>query len=269
MEKKKYVSSQDVRCSYPSWKAQIDRVQNPYSYYVLEPIAFRLAPFFINRGYNANAVTGLSFFLLLCGLMLVTLGYVSRVNVILGSLLLNLVILLDNIDGHVARVTGQVSTFGALCDELVTWVHFSLLPLCLGVGIYYAAPEPSVRGLGLVMPPSVWIAVGVVKMFACLFTFLVGIKVEILLAEQRRLTSMKPFSWLVLAKALRELESPLLILAAASGILSFFFVGYTLYSVGILMVGIGRALQDAARSDQAKLARGEAMLLEEQDRKYV
>jgi len=40
-------SAEGVRQSYPPRKARRDQVQNPFSYYVWEPVAFRLAPFFI------------------------------------------------------------------------------------------------------------------------------------------------------------------------------------------------------------------------------
>ncbi|MBI3800362.1 MAG: CDP-alcohol phosphatidyltransferase family protein [Deltaproteobacteria bacterium] len=249
-------SPSGVRHSYPAWKARVDQLQNPYSHYVLAPLAFRLAPIFINCGVSANTVTGCSLLLLIGGLTLVGFGAVRHANFLFVAVCLNLVILLDNIDGHVARFTGHASTFGALFDDLVTWVHFSVLPLCLGVGLFYAPPESSVLALGIAFPRGLWITAGVVKMLAYLFSMLVGYKVELLLGAHRYHEGVAQQRGLVLAKAIREIESPLLVIAAAAGILSFLFISYTVYSVGILVVAIIRALRETALSDRERARQG-------------
>jgi hypothetical protein len=124
------------------------------------------------------------------------------------------------------------------------------------VGLFYAPPEASVLALGIAVPRGLWVTAGVVKMFAYLFSMLVGHKVELLLGEHRYHEGIAQRRGLVLAKAIREIESPLLVIAAAAGVLSFLYIGYTVYAVGILMVAITRALRETAMSDWESASHG-------------
>lgn len=242
-------SAEGVRQSYPPRKARRDQVQNPFSYYVWEPVAFRLAPFFINRGFSANAVTALSLLVLLCGLACIVLGVVNRWNFLLGAVLLNLVILVDNIDGHVARFTGQVSKFGSLFDILVAWLLYSLLPVCLGLGLFFADPEPAVLALRVTIPKWVWVAAGVVQMFTYLWSVVVGYQTGLLVRSQSA-DERAPKLWSVIARAIREAQASLFVLVAVVGLVSFLHVTYAVYHVGICIFSTGRCLRDTARSDR-------------------
>ena len=247
-------SVEGVRQSYPLWKARHDQMHNPVSYYVWEPIAFRLAPVFINWGFSANMVTTLGVLVLLCGLTCIGLGAVSRLHFLLGAVLLNLVVLLDNIDGHVARFTGQVSNFGTLFDFLAMWLLYSLFPVCLGVGLFFADPEPSLLVLGVTVPQWVWVAAGVVQMFTYLWTEVVGYQTALLL-EDRNYEERALGLWSVLARAIKEAQAALMVPAAVVGMVSFLHILYAVYYVGIGIFSTGRCLRATAISDRREDAK--------------
>lgn len=243
------VSLAEIYQSYPPEKAQRDRLQNPYSYYVLAPLAFRLARVFINQRVSANTITLLGLLCVICGLSLLSCS-----NFLLGFIFLNLAILLDNIDGHVARCGGEASLFGALFDEMVSWCHFSLLPICLALGLFQSHPEAVIFPFAPLLPSWSWFAIGVVKLFSYLFAIVLGERVELLVGEQRALERSSSQPWVVFAKGLRELESPLSLIAAATGLLGVFFFGYACYQFSVLLYAIGRALRDMQRADQQKMS---------------
>lgn len=243
------VSLADVLQSYPPEKAQRDRLQNPYSYYVLAPIALRLAVVCINQGVSANTITLLGLLCVICGLSLLSCS-----NFLLGFTFLNLAILLDNIDGHIARYRGEASLFGALFDEMVSWLHFSLLPICLGVGLFWTPVEIGLLPFASAWPSWSWLVIGGVKLFSYLFAVVLGECVELLVGEQRAFARSASQPWIVLAKGLRELESPLSLIAAATGLLGVFFLGYACYQFSVLLFAIGRALRDMQRADQQKMS---------------
>jgi phosphatidylglycerophosphate synthase len=235
----------EIRQSYPPGKAQRDRLQNPYSYYVLAPLAFRLAAFFINQGVGPNTITLLGLLFVVCGLSLITAG-----KFFLGTVLLNFAVLLDNTDGHVARFGRQESLFGALFDDTVSWLHFSLLPICLGIGLFRFSPESLILPLALQPPPGGWLVIGGAKLFAYLFSIVLGERVELLMGEPEVLERMASQHWIVIAKGIRELESPLLSVAAVTGLVGVLFIGYACYQVSVLVYAVGRALRETARADR-------------------
>ena len=208
------------------------------------------ASFFINQGFSANTVTALGLLVLTFGLTSILLGAVNRWNFIIGAALINVVVLLDNVDGHVARFTGQVSRFGTLLDAMVSWFYQSLLPICLGLALFFGDPECSVLVLGVEIPRWVWLAAGVVRMFAYLLSTVVGKRAELLMGGQSYDERVSKVIWVVLAKTLVDFEPLLLFLAAVIGVLGFLHVTYAVYRSVILVLVIVRNLRDTALADQ-------------------
>jgi phosphatidylglycerophosphate synthase len=192
-----------------------------------------------------NAITLLGLLFVVCGLSLIVVG-----KFFLGTVLLNLAVLLDNTDGHVARFGRQESRFGALFDDMVSWLHFSLLPICLGIGLFRFSPELSFLSFVPQPPPDSWLVMGGVKLFAYLFSIVLGERVELLMGEPEILERMASQHWIVIAKGVRELESPLLSVAAMTGLVGVLFIGYACYQVGVLVYAMGHALRETARADR-------------------
>jgi hypothetical protein len=95
--------------------------------------------------------------------------------------------------------------------------------------------------------------IGGIKMFSYLFAIVVGERVELLVGEQGVLERVASHQWIVLAKGIRELESPLSLIAAATGLVGVFFFVYACYQISVLLYAIGRALCDMKHTDQQKM----------------
>lgn len=76
-----------------------------------------------------------------------------RSLVLFGSSLYALSVLLDYVDGNLARLYGTASEFGGLLEELADQVGPSLFPLAIGIGLYFR-PDRLMRLVGPVDP--VW-----------------------------------------------------------------------------------------------------------------
>lgn len=94
----------------------------------------RIAPWLAGLGFTPNGITYVGF-----ALTVVTAFFLARGSFVIGGLMLIVASFCDMLDGHLARATGQQSTFGALLDstldrysESVTLLalafHYSLTP---------------------------------------------------------------------------------------------------------------------------------------------
>jgi phosphatidylglycerophosphate synthase len=86
-----------------------------------------------------------------------------------GCLLYALCVLLDYVDGNLARLYGTASEYSGLLEELADQVGPSLFPLAIGIGLYFR-PDRLLRAAGSVDP--VWaLVVGALTSIAyCLGT---------------------------------------------------------------------------------------------------
>lgn len=230
-------------------KALPDVRSNLWEYFVLRPISFRLTPLFIRLGFSANAVTALGMLLLICGLVFISLGATHRYNFIIGAALINISILLDYIDGNIARWRGQSSQFGALFDHIVGQVYCSFQPICLGLGLYLSSPEHSMFALGLEAPRWVWLVIGAVQSSSGLLSSEVRLRARgVVGLEERRRREIT--LGLVSYKTVGALRAPLFLIAALVGMLKFFLLGYAVFNLAALFATIGLFLRKAMLADR-------------------
>ncbi len=86
-----------------------------WTYYVRRPVSYYLAVFFLRLNISANKVTMMFIITGVIGSLLLALG--DYVMSILGALLIELAIILDCVDGNIARVKGST----ILGNTLDTW----------------------------------------------------------------------------------------------------------------------------------------------------
>lgn len=246
-----------VRAAYPGPKAAADAGNTPYSFHVLARPSFHVASWFIRGGWSANGVTALNLVVLLAALVAVLLGGWSPWGFVMGGVLLHVVLLLDNVDGHVARFRGETSRFGELLDALVAWLHYTLLPLCLGVALFVGLREPYLEALGGRFQPEWWLVVGVVRMFACWMTIAIGVRARLQLGGADYESRAPNRGRLVSAKLVLEIEAPLLIVAAAVGVVGLLHSTYALVYVVVLIAVVNRNLRDMATADRSDRESGD------------
>ena len=155
-----------LKSSY-GFKERLDRADSYVSRYVYRPVSFYLAVPFVCVGCSANQVTILRAVLALLSAVLV--AFPNRGVVLLGSVLYAFCVLLDYVDGNLARLHGSSGSVGARLEEIADQVGPSLFPFGIGVGLYLR-PDRILRLFGFVHP--VWmLIVGALTLIAyCLGT---------------------------------------------------------------------------------------------------
>lgn len=123
----------DIRNSYFLEKHNQDK-GDFWLYYVVRPISFYLTYVFLKLNISANQVTYFSIFIGFIGCGFVVSGnYSFR---IIGALLINLWIILDCVDGNIARFKKTFSKYGEFIDALSGYLVNAFLFLSVGIGAF-------------------------------------------------------------------------------------------------------------------------------------
>ena len=98
-------------------------------------VSFLFTWLFINMGFSSNAVSCLSIFVSL----LACVGFVVSTNVwtILGVILINFWLVLDCVDGNIARCMKQKKTYGEFIDAISGYYTVGFVYLAIGVVAYH------------------------------------------------------------------------------------------------------------------------------------
>ncbi len=130
-------SIEEIRGSWSEEKKAFNR-QFPWNYYVSRQLSFYVTWIFLRLSINANQATGIS---LVAGLMAAacfTSGNSSAF--VAGALLFNLFLVLDGVDGNIARVSGSSSAAGKFYDIATGLVVETSFFFSIAVGLL-RAPE--------------------------------------------------------------------------------------------------------------------------------
>jgi len=103
-----------------------------WTYYVRRPASYYLAWPFLRLGISANSVTMLWLAIAMVGCAFLASG--GYVNMIVGTILLEFAIILDCVDGHIARFTGPKYS-GEVLDTWAGEILLVLSLLSLGIGL--------------------------------------------------------------------------------------------------------------------------------------
>ena len=101
---------------------------------VARPLSFPLTWLFANCNVSANAVSVLSGIVSVIGCVLLSLPF--RWSAITGIILINLWIVLDCVDGNVARVTKKSSRMGEFFDATYGYIICAFDFLAIGIAAY-------------------------------------------------------------------------------------------------------------------------------------
>ena len=115
--------------SYGSKKE--DDINEIFAYLVIRPISFWVAPLFAILNVTANSVTWLSMLFGILGMVFfLSGGYEAQV---LGSICIVIWLILDHVDGNLARYYGSQSSFGDYLDSFVCYFVFAFLPIFIAL----------------------------------------------------------------------------------------------------------------------------------------
>ena len=117
--------------SLPAWKRKKDPILSRIIY---RPISFVFASFCAKIGISANTVSYFSTVeaIIACSFFL----YGSHICNIIGAILINLWLLLDCIDGNLAR-TVKKQPFGEFADSSSSYVLVGIMGTCIGFAAYH------------------------------------------------------------------------------------------------------------------------------------
>lgn len=100
--------------------------------YFVRPLSFYFSYFFVRINVSANGATVISLILGLIGCSLLAFG--DRQNSVIGCALLLGWLVLDHVDGNLARFYKTQSMFGDFLDTIACYTVLALFPLGLGIG---------------------------------------------------------------------------------------------------------------------------------------
>ena len=206
-------------------KQRYERRNLPYIYFVLRPLGRMCLPFAASLGVSPNQVTLASIFISLTGLSLLAAGGLALS--LAGVAVLHMGLVLDMVDGDLARLRGTASRRGEFLDALGGFTRQALLLPALSIGV------ARVPGLGhdlivkaIDFPPDVYVQVGLWAGFLFLLSKLITLRYRVLIGESLREQSGK------LGRVSLNFEDaliPLLIVGVVTQSLSLVVLLYALY----------------------------------------
>lgn len=257
--KKQNLTLAQIRSKFPKEKRRLDRA-NPWAYFVIRPISFYPAWLFLRLGITANKTTLIGLIIGILGLAF--LGFGSYWAIIIGAILANIGLLLDYVDGNIARATDSASKYGKYIDIISDYIIVGLMPIAIGIGLYNH-PDPYLNYLsnllfGVSISGHVYLITGILYSFFRIFRFLIAEEFSLMFAiEPRDFYKPKAGSergpWGVIytfGVGLQNTVMPILLLAAIANVLSIFIVFYALVSLGELIAVASRTLIMARKIDR-------------------
>lgn len=119
----------DLKVGYTQKKVESEKI-DLWLFYFARPLSWPLTWIFVKLGFSASAVTYISIVSVLAGSLLICVG--NHTLQIIGILLFNLWIILDCVDGNIARYKKTFSKYGEFIDAVGGYFATTFLFSSLG-----------------------------------------------------------------------------------------------------------------------------------------
>lgn len=130
-------SAKFFREGLPEWK----RKKDPFFIRLFyRPISYHFASFFANVGFQANDVTMISIGAVIISLVLFAIPIKSYLLGIWGAIFLDFWMLLDCVDGNMARCIKK-QPFGDFLDAFGSYLLTAWIGLCIAINVYINGGE--------------------------------------------------------------------------------------------------------------------------------
>ncbi len=249
--KRKCVSNQEKVCF---------QKDNLLDYYVLTRISSYPTWLFLRLGISANQTSAISILTASSGCILLIFG--EYWITLTGALLVITGILLDNVDGNVARYNNTCSRYGEFLEALNEYIMVGLLFISAGVGLYNQ-PDPALNSLarltlGVDINRAIYPILGFLSSFFFIFTYLIADRFGLTFSQKphqfyQPKTSSKGDWWTIIYKTGVNLQStsglmlPFLLLAVIFEFLSVFVFFYALTATLGFIAIISRTVTQARK----------------------
>ena len=133
MRRLKKVSVIELRLDYRQHQKSEQDKNELMGFYIMRPLSFYPTAVAMNFGLTANQITWISLIVVLVGCFLLAVG--NYWTALTGAALLNIWLILDFVDGNIARYEKACSRYGEFIDALGAFLaHLSFF--AAGVGFY-------------------------------------------------------------------------------------------------------------------------------------
>lgn len=141
------VSVKELREDYRQ-HSKSDQDRNEWlGYHVFRPLSFYPTALFMKLGFTANQTTWLSLAVLALGCLSLSVG--EYMTTVAGALMLNIWLVLDFVDGNIARYVRTCSRYGEFIDALGAFLaHWSFF--AAGIGFYFSQNSRMLEGMDIV-----------------------------------------------------------------------------------------------------------------------
>jgi len=258
MQEKITLAGIRLKCKSSREKVRFQK-DNLLDYYVFTRVSYYPTWLFLKSGISANQASAISILVASSGCILLAPGLYPLT--ILGVILISTGILLDNVDGNIARYNGTCSKYGEFLEALSEYIIIALLFSCASIGLYnhpdLALGSLSRLILGVNPERTLYIILGIWASFFFIFTYLVADRFGLVFSQKphelyQPKTSVRGV-WGIIYKVGINLQStsglmlPLLVLAAVFKLLSIFVFLYALTATAGFIAVLSRTLLEASK----------------------
>lgn len=256
MVNKQDLTIAEIRSKYSEERRKADR-DNPWLYFVVRPISFYPTWLFLRLGISANQTTLIGFIISIAGCIFLVFG--SYWATIVGATLLNIGVLLDVIDGNVARYSNSCTKYGEYIDRMASAIITPLMFITIGIGVFNH-PDPRLNSLaqiflGMDVGRNIYLILGLVSAFLCILGLLVTANlwavfllrpVDFYRPKARHEVSLSSIIYKV-GFAVVGLTWPILLVAAIADFLSIFLLLWTIVAACYFITVAAQAFYNGRR----------------------
>lgn len=212
---------------------------------IVRKISFIFTWIFINLKFTANVVSYLSIIIAVMGAIFMAINNIT--TRIIGMILINFWLVLDCVDGNIARCKKESSLFGSLVDAVGGYYAIAFSYFSIGIAAYYTT------NMLINENKVIFIMLGALASIADILTRLLHQKKENTLLivngiENEEQIKKYTFNW-IKTRIDKELGisgafMPILILATIFNFLDIMIIGYVCFNVLVLIFMTIKILRD-------------------------
>lgn len=235
---------------YPPEKEKANK-ETVWEYYFARKIAFLIVPIFLKTRISANQVSILAIIIGIIAAILIILG--NFWQVLLGAILMQDWLILDKVDGVIARYRKTVSKFGEFLEELDGAIIAALFFSSIGIA---ASKFPGFLPFSFELSPHLFIILGILTSFFVIFRHLVFRHFEAIFLKEKEIKSESLFNSGVLAPfykitikflGIYSLAQPLLILTIIFNFLGLYTLIYFVIQGMAMLANVSFLIYEASK----------------------
>jgi len=235
---------------YPPEKEKANK-ETVWEHYFARKIAFFIAPIFLKLKVSANQVSILAIIIGIIAAILIMAGDFGQV--FLGAILMQVWLILDKVDGVIARYKKTITRFGEFLEEFDGAVIAALFFSSIGAA---ASKLPGFLPFSLQFPPYLFIIIGILTSFFVVFRHLIFRHFEAVCSKEKEIKSESLFASGRLAVfykmaikflGIYSLAQPLLILAVIFNLLGLYALVYFIIQGAAMLANVSFLVYKASK----------------------